>query len=124
MFEYNLGLLGMLDIRQFCLNNSFRCKMIELLLYFSFGLEKAGPYAAPPNMGAPPNAGYKDTPPYAQQPPYGYPSSSMPPPDQHVPTNPDTDPFVKGFEFNSESIRRGFIRKVYSILSVWTYYIQ
>lgn len=87
-------------------------------LILSVGLEK-GPYAAPPNMGAPPPGGpYKDTPTYPQQPPYGYASSSMPPPEQHVPTNPDTDPFVKGFEFSTESIRRGFIRKVYSILSV------
>lgn len=75
-------------------------------------------------MGAPPNAAYKDTAPYPQQPPYGYASSSMPPPDQHVPTNPDTDPFVKGFEFNTDSIRRGFIRKVYSILSVRTHMQQ
>lgn len=74
-------------------------------------------------MGAPPNAGYKDTPPYPQQTPYVYASSSMPPADQHVPTNPDTDPFVKGFEFNTESIRRGFIRKVYSILSVRDQYM-
>lgn len=70
-------------------------------------------------MGGPPphSGGYKDGPSYAQ-PAYGYAPASMPPADQHVPTNPDTDPFVKGFEFNTESIRRGFIRKVYSILSV------
>lgn len=50
--------------------------------------------------------------------PYGYPSASSPQ-EPYMP-NPvtDTDPFVKGFEFSSESIRRGFIRKVYSILSV------
>lgn len=83
-----------------------------------FNVEK-GPYAAPPNMGAPSQGGgYKDGPSSYPQPPYGYAPTSMPPPDQHVPTNPDTDPFVKGFEFNTESIRRGFIRKVYSILSV------
>lgn len=52
--------------------------------------------------------------------PYGYPSTNMPPQDsQYVPNvATDTDPMVKGFEFNTESIRRGFIRKVYSILSV------
>lgn len=51
--------------------------------------------------------------------PYGYPSTHVPPQDLHVPSNAtDTDLMVKGFEFNTESIRRGFIRKVYSILSV------
>lgn len=57
---------------------------------------------------------------YAQQPgfvPYGYASNNVPPQDMHVPNN-DTDPIVKGFEFSTETIRRGFIRKVYSILSV------
>lgn len=68
---------------------------------------------------------------FAPQPgvPYGYPSSSMPPPNQQMPNfqSPganDTEPIVKGFEFSDESIRRGFIRKVYSILSVsWKRYI-
>lgn len=47
--------------------------------------------------------------------PYGH----VPPPSQHVPYNDTaTEPIVKGFEFSDESIRRGFIRKVYSILSV------
>lgn len=88
------------------------------------------PYAPPPNMQAPPqgnkgpmpgayptNAAYPPQPGFA---PYGS-SSSMPPQDPyiHVPNaNTDTDPMVKGFEFSTESIRRGFIRKVYSILSV------
>lgn len=36
---------------------------------------------------------------------------------QHVPAS-DEEPIVKGLEFNTESIRKGFIRKVYSILSV------
>lgn len=50
--------------------------------------------------------------------PYGS-SSSMPPQDPYMPNSTtDTDPMVKGFEFSTESIRRGFIRKVYSILSV------
>lgn len=30
----------------------------------------------------------------------------------------DTEPIVKGFEFNEATIRRGFIRKVYGLLSV------
>lgn len=30
----------------------------------------------------------------------------------------DSNPEAKGFEFNDESIRRGFIRKVYAILMV------
>ncbi|XP_055311041.1 protein lifeguard 1-like [Sitodiplosis mosellana] len=87
------------------------------------------PYAPPPNMqvpygmdskaaGAqqPPQAAY---PPQAGFAPYGYASTNMPPPpaDMHVPIH-DTDPIVKGFQFNTETIRRGFIRKVYSILSV------
>lgn len=84
-----------------------------------FGLEK-GPYAPPPNMHSAPQGGaYKDGPSDQSYPqPYVYTPSSMPPPEQHHVPNPDTDPFVKGFEFNTESIRRGFIRKVYSILSV------
>lgn len=63
-----------------------------------------------------PNAAYPPQPGFA---PYGYASTNLPPPDMHVPNNVhDTDPMVKGFEFNTETIRRGFIRKVYSILSV------
>lgn len=80
-------------------------------------------------MEAPQGSGYKadgypsqqqQQQPYANQPgfiPYGYPSATTSPQDQYVP-NPDTDPIVKGFEFSTETIRRGFIRKVYSILSV------
>lgn len=38
----------------------------------------------------------------------------------------DANPEAKGFEFNDESIRRGFIRKVYAILMVntkkWTFF--
>lgn len=37
-------------------------------------------------------------------------------PDLNFPN--ESEPNVKGFEFNDESIRRGFIRKVYGILSV------
>lgn len=70
----------------------------------------AGAQQVPPQAAYPPQAGFV---------PYGYPSTHMPPQDMHVPSNAtDTDPIVKGFEFSTESIRRGFIRKVYSILSV------
>lgn len=49
--------------------------------------------------------------------PYGH---VPPPPNQHVPysDNNSSDPIVKGFDFTEQSIRRGFIRKVYSILTV------
>lgn len=64
----------------------------------------------PTNAAYPPQTGFA---------PYGS-SSSMPPQDPYMPnaTTTDTDPMVKGFEFSTASIRRGFIRKVYSILSV------
>lgn len=86
---------------------------------FFSGLEK-GPYAPPPNMQTTSQSGgYKDEPMAESYPqPYVYTPSSMPPANQHHVPNPDTAPFVKGFEFSTESIRRGFIRKVYSILSV------
>lgn len=50
----------------------------------------------------------------------GYPPApgfAPPPASQHLPFVED-EPIVKGLEFNTESIRKGFIRKVYSILSV------
>lgn len=59
------------------------------------------------------HAAYPPQPEFA---PYGS-SNSMP-----VQPNPnnssDKDPMFKGFEFSDASIRRGFIRKVYGILSV------
>lgn len=92
------------------------------------------PYAPPPNMQAPqgnkgpmpgsyptPAGSYPTNAAYPPQPgfaPYGS-SSSMPAQDPYMPNaTTDTDPIVKGFEFSTESIRRGFIRKVYSILSI------
>lgn len=50
----------------------------------------------------------------------GVPYGHVPAPAQHMPysDNSSTEPIVKGFEFTDESIRRGFIRKVYSILTV------
>lgn len=78
-----------------------------------------------------PQTGFAPQPGFASQPAYsdGYPQSNfnsvygdgMPPPNQHVP-NSDQEPMVKGFEFNDMSIRRGFIRKVYAILSVYAYF--
>lgn len=65
------------------------------------------------SFGAPPNVGHKDGSTAHQSEPYVY----VPSANQHV-TSDDSDPIVKGFEFNTESIRRGFIRKVYTILSV------
>lgn len=56
-----------------------------------------------------------------QQPGYGYPQPPQSGPGFIQPPQPQyggEDPEVKGMEFNDESIRRGFIRKVYSILMV------
>lgn len=53
--------------------------------------------------------------------PTGAPYGHIPPvANQHVPYSDgnSSDPIVKGFDFSEESIRRGFIRKVYSILTV------
>lgn len=69
----------------------------------------------PPQQGYPgagPGAGYP-------QPGFGYPPQSggfaAPPQGQYG--NGD-DPSVKGFDFTDQSVRRAFIRKVYSILMV------
>lgn len=74
-----------------------------------------------PQTGFAPQAGFIQQPGFSSS----YPQSNfssvygdgMQPPNQHVP-NSDEEPMVKGFEFSDMSIRRGFIRKVYSILSV------
>lgn len=73
-----------------------------------------------PHQGAPQPAYAQPGQPQPGFAPYGYPSNNLPPQDLHYVPNvaTDTDPMVKGFEFSTESIRRGFIRKVYSILSV------
>lgn len=88
-----------------------------------------------PQPGYPmPQAGYPMPPmaggvPYPQPggypPPGGFPPSGfvphMPPPNPNASYgagyDPE-DPEVKGFDFTDESIRKGFIRKVYSILCV------
>lgn len=70
--------------------------------------------------GYPPQQGY----PGAQQPGYGYPPQSVggfAPQGQY---GGGEDPSVKGFDFSDESVRRGFIRKVYSILMVSLWWIE
>lgn len=59
------------------------------------------------------HAAYPPQPEFA---PYG--SSNSMPIQPNPNTSSDTDPMFKGFEFSDASIRRGFIRKVYGILSV------
>lgn len=106
----------------------------------NYGGHPGGPggYPQPPPAGF---AGYPPHPP--QQPGYGYPPQpgqgypypqpqqgynqpGYPPQSDFSPYSAgqtahygqDEDPEAKGFEFNDESIRKGFIRKVYSILMV------
>lgn len=69
----------------------------------------------PPNFGGP---GFPPQPGFA-------PAPHMPPPGADgsygaAAYDPE-DPEVKGFDFTDESIRKGFIRKVYSILMVTDY---
>lgn len=81
-----------------------------------------------PQSGAEKEKGYptQSTP---IMPQVGYPSTAYQAPEpgfapapafQHVPIS-DEDPIVKGMAFSTESIRKGFIRKVYTILSVIIY---
>lgn len=69
---------------------------------------------------------YAPQPVYMQQQNYppGYPADNQTtaplPNQQNSNTNDDTD-FMKSFDFNTESIRRGFIRKVYGLLTVNTF---
>lgn len=71
--------------------------------YSQGGYPQAGyPQGGYPAAGYPPQPGFAPA-----QPAYA----------QHVPIGED-EPIVKGLEFSTESIRKGFIRKVYSILSV------
>ncbi|XP_050300696.1 protein lifeguard 1 isoform X2 [Anthonomus grandis grandis] len=86
-------------------------------------------YPPPPQAGYP-QGGY----PQGGYPPGGYPQGGYAPPPQpgfqpppysdpyggqqgYGGYNPE-DPEIKGFDFSDQSIRRGFIRKVYSILMV------
>lgn len=98
-------------------------------LWLKMLVEKKGqlppsyPQQSIPQTGFAPQPGFAPRPGYSD----GYPQSNfisvygdgMPPANQHVPIS-DQEPMVKGFEFNDMSIRRGFIRKVYAILSVCT----
>ncbi|XP_053675916.1 protein lifeguard 1-like [Anopheles nili] len=81
----------------------------------------------PPQQPGYPPAGYPSggyMPGYPPQQPQGYspqPGFVQPPPGMPGAYGAAYDPetgSVKGFEFNDQSIRRGFIRKVYSILTV------
>ncbi|XP_019878774.1 protein lifeguard 1 isoform X2 [Aethina tumida] len=101
------------------------------------GYPNAPPPGGYPQGGAYPGAGYPGAPPAGFAPPpqpQGYPPYGQQPGYQPPPSYNSTDPYgqgyggannyggedpeVKGFDFNDQSIRRGFIRKVYSILMV------
>lgn len=84
------------------------------------------PYQQGPNIGfVNPGAGYPPA-----QPPYnsGYPGGYPPPPSDYPPQpgsgpstaymDPEDPGYAKGFGFDDKTIRQGFIKKVYSILSV------
>lgn len=88
-------------------------------------------YQMPPN----PNQNQWGNPGFGPQPPYSSPPNvgfQMPPPqgfnvplpsahneyDPNKPPYMDSDNFVNGMGFDDKSIRQGFIRRVYSILSV------
>lgn len=78
-----------------------------------------------PGAGFPGGGGYPPQQPgYPPQqpgyPPQGYPPQGMDPGYGGPVYGGDPNPEAKGFEFNDESIRRGFIRKVYAILMVDT----
>jgi FtsH-binding integral membrane protein len=88
-------------------------------------------YPVPGNYGTGPYQGAYDPHVGFQQPGYQQPGYPQPPPpqqsgygdfDPNKPQNPpymdDTDPGYKGFGFDDKSIRAGFIRRVYSILSI------
>lgn len=101
----------------FCNFYLFRLKILD---------EKKGQQPPYPQQNLP-QTGFAPQPGFAQQPGFSasYPQSNfssvygdvVPPSNQHMPVS-DEEPMVKGFEFSDMSIRRGFIRKVYSILSV------
>lgn len=72
-------------------------------------------YAPPPGNFKQPEPGFAP-----QYPQYNQPGA-VPPPNLHMPITENVggnDDQVKGFQFSDETIRRGFIRKVYAILSV------
>lgn len=91
------------------------------------------PQGYPPNVGFAnpgyPNAGYPNSQPQPSgfvplvppaNNPYGN-SPNIPPQHPGAFVDPEDLSQIKGFDFSEETIRRGFIRKVYSILSVSIY---
>lgn len=114
-----------------CVQQSF---LIDFLFDFCFKSD----FAAPPDMNSKQHGGYPQqaySHGYSQEVPIPQFAPAMPTQSfapnatiapMMVPQNPhtnnfqgsDTEPMVKGFEFSSETIRKGFIRKVYAILSV------
>lgn len=75
--------------------------------------------------GYPPNQQQAYYPPNQQQPQAYYPPAQTHQNPYNPPQQPlnmqhadPEDPEAKGFEFNDQSIRKGFIRKVFSILTV------
>lgn len=76
-------------------------------------------YAAYPHPAAQGNYPYQPGYPPNQE--YPNNQTTVPLPDQHVSnSNVDGDYEAKSFEFNDKTIRRGFIRRVYGLLSVKT----
>lgn len=72
----------------------------------------------PPQQGYHPSGQQQQPayyPPPQQQQVYNPPQQTNP---QQAPYMDPEDPEAKGFEFNDQSIRKGFIRKVFSILTV------
>lgn len=75
----------------------------------------------PPQAAYPPQQNYQPKPGFI---PSDNNQTTVPPSDLHIPKdNPNTNDandvdYAKNFEFNTASIRRGFIRKVYGLLTV------
>lgn len=94
------------------------------------GYPQPNPHAGVHGESKPPHVGFVNPgyPMPPQQPPYGQPSGFVPlvppqggpyvHPGGYIDPEDPMGPEVKGFDFTDESIRKGFIRKVYSILSV------
>lgn len=79
----------------------------------------------PPQPGYPPQSGFPPQPGIAPQPMFqpsysqqGYMGQPAMPPGGNYENYDPEDQSAKGFDFTDQSIRRGFIRKVYSILTV------
>lgn len=76
-------------------------------------------YGGQPQQGYPQQQGYHPSSQQQQQAYYPPPQQQQvnSPPQQPAYMDPE-DPEAKGFEFNDQSIRKGFIRKVFAILTV------